>query len=83
MEKRLNSWIKPVLTPPEPLSLAWLQGQGTQQIPGFFPEGGSCFLSLYNGQKKKNQTRAQQLEIPAPNATGVLLSTEFLFPASQ
>lgn len=50
-KKRLNSWLKPALTPPQPLSSAWLRVPGTQHIPRFFPEGGSCFLLCYNGQK--------------------------------
>lgn len=46
------------------------QDQGTQQMPpqGFFPERGSCSLSHHITIDKNS---AQQLEIPAPNATGV------------
>jgi len=37
VEKRLDSWTKPVLTPPEPragpINLAWVRDQGTQQMP--------------------------------------------------
>lgn len=68
----------PDTSPSTELSLA----AKLQPIPGFFPEGDSCFLSRprlqWTKKEKKNPKKsAQQLEIPAPNAAGICSAHSF------